>query len=126
MAYNPALYYPQNYQQYPLYAQPVQAPAQQPASRLVEVFPVDGEQAVIDFPLAVGSTGVFFAKDDSFVAVKVSGVNGQGSLDFFDRRPPAPPAPVFDPGAYVTKAELDKRLEALLAAHSSKVEEAEA
>ena len=30
--------------------------------------------------------------------------------EFFDKRPPSPPAPVFDPAAYVTREELEKRI----------------
>ena len=121
MPYNPALYYPQPYQPMPQqYAQPTQAPA----ARVVEVIPVDSEQVAVDFPVAVGTTVVMFSRDDKFIAVKSNGVNGQSSIDFFDRRPPAPPAPAFDLGAYVTRDELDKRLAALLVADRGRAEEA--
>lgn len=110
MAYNPMMYYPQsNYPPVP-YQQ-----VQQPAGRMVEAIPVDSEKSAIDYPVAVGATVVLFARDDSFIAVKTAALNGPGSFDIYDKRPPAPPQPVFDPAAYVTKAELEKRLEALQA-----------
>ena len=102
MAYNPQMYFPNYYQQIP-----------QPSSRMVEVVPVDSVESAAAFPVAVGATILMIAKDDSFIAVKVSGVNGQSSFEVYDRRPPAPPAPAFDPSEYVTREELESRLEAL-------------
>lgn len=126
MAYNPALYYPQTYQpvvqQYAAYPQAVQA--QPPAARVVEVIPVDSEQIAVDFPVSVGATVEFVAKDDSFVAFKSVEMNGQSSFTIYDKRPPAPPAPQFDPGAYVTWEALDKRLAALQAATGEATAEA--
>lgn len=126
MAYNPALYYPQNYQ--PVvqqYAYPQAVQAQPPAARAIEVIPVDTEDQVNSWQVQAGTTVEFMARNDAFVAFKTVGINGEPSIEFYDRRPPAPPAPVFDPGAYVTKAELEKRLEAVLAATGAKAEEAE-
>ena len=112
MAYNPQVYFPQNYQpQYPQY-QPVQ---QQPTGRMVEVIPVDNESVAVDFPVSVGSTVEFMAKDDSFVAFKTVEMNGQSSFAIYDLRPPAPPAPAFDPSAYVRRDEIDALVAAVVA-----------
>lgn len=96
--------FPVTYQQmYPAYnpfqslqSMPQPAPQQQ-QSRMVEVIPVANENAVVDFPVPVGVTQEFVAQDDSFVAFKSNGVNGQSDVVYYDKRPPAPPAPAFDP-----------------------------
>lgn len=106
MAYNPALYFPQPYQapQFPVY---------QPQGRMAEIIPMDSVEAGEAFSTPIGTTTVMIGKDDSFMAIKVNGVNGQSSYTVFDRRPPAPPAPVFDPTLYVTREELEQRLNGL-------------
>ena len=122
MAWNPQMYYP--YQPY----QPLQNPQQfqnQPQARSVEVVAVNGEQAVLDFFVPVGVTQMFVATDDSFVAFKTNGANGQGGVTFYDKRPPAPVQPPFDPTAYVTKEELESRLAALAAPKKGKKENEE-
>ena len=110
MAYNPAFYFPQSYQ--PMYQPMQQQPA--PQGRMVEIVPVDTVEAAETFPVLVGATQMMIAKDDSFIAVKTNGVNGQSTFSVYDKRPPAPPAPVFTPDEYVRKDELEKLIAALL------------
>lgn len=93
--------FPVGYQPYQMMPQQMQ---QQTQVRTVEVVPVANEQAVYDFPVAVGMTQEFVATDDSFVAFKTNGVNGQGSVSFYDKRPPA--APKADP-EYMTRADVE-------------------
>ena len=112
MAYNPAFYFPQNYQ--PMYQMPQMQQAPAPQTRMVEIVPVDSVEAAESFPVVVGATQMMIAKDDSFIAVKVNGVNGQSSFSIYDKRPPAPPAPVFAPEEYVRKDELEKLLASIL------------
>lgn len=58
---------------------------------------------------------MFTNRDETVFIVK--SVSGNGvTLDYYDKRPPAPPAPVFDPAAYVRKDELQELLAATLAA----------
>lgn len=109
--------YQQMYQQYNPYQ--AQQMAQQmgqtaPASRLVEVFPAESVEYAEKFPVNAGATVMFFGSDDSFTAVKSVGVNGQISFVVYDKRPPAPPAPKFDPGEFVRKDEFNERLNAIL------------
>ena len=105
----PQPYY--NYQQnYPQYQQQYQ---QQPQTRIIEVVPVDTEEAAESFPVAVGATQVMFSKDDSFIAVKSVGVNGQSSFQVYVKRPKPAPKPTFDLSDYVTKDELNERLRAI-------------
>lgn len=120
MAYTPQNYFPMGYQ-IPQYPFQQQAPTTQ--SRMVEVVPVDNVAAAESFPVPVGATQILMAKDDSFVVIKVNGVNGQSSFDVYDRRPPAPPAPAFDPALYVTREELETRLSGL-ASRNKKEEKA--
>lgn len=95
MAYNP--YFPQPYQPY----QP-----QSVQTRAVEAIPVDDENAVVGFPVALGATALFISKNDRFVAFKSNNMNGESEVIFFDRRPPAPEPEPFDASLYVRKDEL--------------------
>lgn len=126
MAYNNG--FPVTYQQYfPQYQMPFQQPVQQmtqPASRMTEVFPAANEKAVLEFPVTAGTTQMFVANDESFIAVKEVSVTGQISTMFFDRRPPAPAEKPVDLTAYVTREELEKRLASLSARKAKKETEA--
>lgn len=121
MAYNNGfpLNYPQFYPQYqqpyqmPQYQQPMQQAQQQPSSRMTEVFPAASEKAVLEFPVTAGTTQMFVATDDSFIAIKEASVSGQVTVQFYDKRPPAPPEKPFDPAVFVTRDELEQRLAAL-------------
>jgi len=110
MAWNPQLYnpIPINYQPYPMQYQ-------QTTARTVEVVQVDTEEEAAKWQVQMGATLMMFARNDSFIAMKSVGVNGQEEFIVYDKRPPAPPAPVFDPAAYVTKEELESRLASLSA-----------
>ena len=117
MAYNPQMYMPQNYAQqyYPQYQQMQQPIQQQQQTKLVEVVPVDTVEEAEACPMAAGSSGFFFARDDSFNAVKSVSLNGQVTFVVYDKRPPAPPAPQFDPSAYVRRDEIDALIAAAVA-----------
>ena len=111
MAFNNG--FPVNYPQYyPQYQQPMQYQAPQQSSRMIEVYAVDNEKAVADMPVSNGNTQMVIAKDDSFIAVKAVGLDGTVAVQYYDKRPPAPPAPSFDPALYVTREELETRLAA--------------
>lgn len=89
--------------------QPVQQTAQQQPqgnSQTVEVLPADNERFVLDFPVGNGQTKLFISKSDTFVGIKSVSMAGEVSVDFFDKRPPAPPAPTLNPADYVRKDEL--------------------
>ena len=117
--------FPMNYPQfYPQYQQPFQVPqyqqpmqqaqqAPQPSSRMTEVFPAASEKTVLEFPVTAGNTVLFIATDDSFTAIKEASVTGQITIQFYDKRPPAPAEKPFDPAAFVTREELEQRLAAL-------------
>lgn len=92
MAYNG---YPGTYQNYA---------AQQ--ARFVEVIPVDAEEEVDRAQVVVGGTAVFAARDNRFLAVKSVDLTGEPTVDYYDRRPPAPKPKPFDPNEYIRKDEL--------------------
>lgn len=125
MAFNNG--FPVNYPQYyPQYQQPIQyQQTPQTSSRMIEVYAVDNEKAVADMPVSNGNTQMVIAKDDSFIAVKSVGLDGTVAVQYYDKRPPAPPAPSFDPALYVTREELETRLAALSAPRRAAKKEAE-
>ena len=106
----PATYQPM-YQPYPY--QPV-TQSNQPAvqSRMVEVFPAEGEAAVPSFPVNNGGTVMIMDRADAFIAVKSVSLDGTPSITYYDKRPPAPETPPVDMGAYVTREEFEARLSA--------------
>ena len=127
--------FPVNYPQfYPQYQQPYQIPQYQPqqqaqaSSRMTEVFPATSEKTVLEFPVTAGTTQMFVATDDSFIAIKEASVTGQITTQFYDKRPPAPPEKPVDLTAFVTREELEQRLAALStpAKRPAKKEEVEA
>lgn len=103
MAYNP--YFPATYQ--PMYQMPQMQPPMQPQGRLVDVVPIDSVESGESFPVPIGATQLMIAKDDSFIAVKTNGVNGQSTFSVYDKRPPAPPAPKYDMADFVRRDEID-------------------
>ena len=103
-------YFPAGYQPYQPFYQPQQAPQQaqvQAQTKLVEIMPTDSVDNAAAWPVQVGSSQIFVARDDSFIAVKSVGVSGDSSFAVYDKRPPAPPEPKFDPGAYVRRDEME-------------------
>lgn len=124
MPYNPAMYFPQTYQ--PQMYQPLQNMQQAvfqngnnqsmtPPTIHAEIVQVDNEDAVDRFPLAAGASQMFMTRDDAHIIIKTMYQNGQYNKDCFDKRPPAPVEPPFDPAAYVTKEEFESRIAAITA-----------
>ena len=122
----PVGYQPYGYQYQQQYQPTPQMQQQGQQTKYVEVIPVDTVQEAEACPMAAGSSFLLFARDDSFIAVKSVGVNGQQSFSVFDKRPPAPVAPPFNPGDYVTKEELESRLAAILTPKRAQKKEADA
>ena len=71
---------------------------------------VNSEQEAVNAYVAAGSSRIMFTPDDKTVFVKCVSMNGQATLDIFDRRTSEPDLPASD---YVTREELNRALEAL-------------
>ena len=89
------MYYPMNYS----YMQP-----------RTDIGQVNSEQEAVNAYVPAGSSKILFTSDDRTVYVKTVSMNGQTSMDVFDRRLPEGQKPAPE---YVTKDELAKALEAL-------------
>lgn len=83
-----------------------------------EIVQVDDEQAAANYPVGAGAAQMMIAKDDSAIFVKTATANG-ATLDVFVKRPPAPPAPVFDPAEYVRRDEIEMLVQAAVAAQTA-------
>ena len=80
---------------------------QQPAT---DIGQVNNEQEAVNAYVQAGRSKIMFTADDKTVFVKSVSMNGQVSMDIFDRRlPEAIPAV----SAYVTREELTAAIEAL-------------
>jgi len=120
MAYNPQYFFPQNYQ--PVYQQQVQQMTLPTIH--AEIVQVDGEQAAANYPVGAGASQMMIARDDSAIYVKTAGANGS-TLDVYEKRPPAPAEPPFDPSRYVTRDEIEALVASLVARSGKKKEAAE-
>ena len=91
--------FPMTYPQVPQFQQP-----------RTDIGQVNSEQEAVNAYVAAGSSRIMFTPDDKTVYVKCVSMNGQTSLDIFDRRAQEP---VLPPSDYVTREELNLALEAL-------------
>ena len=80
---------------------------QQPVT---DIGQVNSEQEAVNAYVAAGRSKIMFSSDDQTVYVKCVSMNGQTSMDIFDRRLSAP-VPAASP--FVTREELNAALEAL-------------
>ena len=98
-----------------------QQPAQMmtPPTIRAEIVQVEDEKAASNFPVGAGASQMMIARDESAIYIKTAMANGQTTLDVFEKRPPAPPAPTFDPEQYVRKDELEILVSAAMAAQQS-------
>lgn len=77
---------------------------------LVDIGQVGNEQEAVNAYVAAGRSKILFSQDDRTVYVKCVSMNGQTSMDIFDRRATEPVLPASD---YVTREELKEMLDAL-------------
>lgn len=97
--YNP---YMQQYQQ-----QPQQQQTMTPPTIHAEIIQYGTEDEVDRYPLAAGASQMFMSRDECTFLIKTMHQNGQFDKVYFDKRPPAPPAPTLNPSDYVRKDELE-------------------
>lgn len=98
-------------------ANPQPAQMLTPPTIRAEIVQIEDEAAADKYPLGAGQSQMFITRAEDKIIIKTMGANGPMPLDVYEKRPPAPPAPVFDPGEYVRKDELEWRLNAFLEAH---------
>lgn len=77
---------------------------------MTDIGQVSSEQEAVNAYVAAGRSRIMFSADDRTVYVKCVSMNGQQTLDIFDRRATEP---VSAPCEYVTRKELTEALEAL-------------
>ena len=80
------------------------------AQPMTDIGQVSSEQEAVNAYVAAGRSKIMFSADDQTVFVKCVSMNGQTSMDIFDRRAAAPVPPAPD---YVTREELNAALESL-------------
>ena len=76
----------------------------------VDIGQVNGEQEAVNAYVSAGCSRIMFTADDRTVYVKSVSMNGQTTMDVFDRRASEAPSA---PSDFVTKKELTEALEAL-------------
>ena len=77
---------------------------------MTDIGQVNSEQEAVNAYVAAGRSKIMFSADDRTVFVKCVSMNGQTSMDIFDRRPAAPLPPAQE---YVTREEVAAMLEGL-------------
>ena len=87
-----------------------------PPTIRAEIIQIEDEAAVDKFPLGPGSSQMFITKSEDKVIIKTMGQDGPLPLIIYDKRPPEPPAPKFDPALFVRKDELETLVSAAMAA----------
>lgn len=92
-----------------------QAQTMTPPTIRAEIIQIDDEAAVDRFPLAAGTSQMFITRAEDKIIIKTMGQSGPMPLDVYEKRPPAPPAPVFDPTEYVRKDEMETLIKEMIA-----------
>lgn len=111
----PASYQPMyGYQNYQQQTQQQTPQMMTPPTIRAEIVQVDNEEAASNYPVGPGASQMMIAKDDSAIYVKSALANGQATLDVFVKRPRTPQKPPVNLDDYVTKEELENRLQAIL------------
>jgi hypothetical protein len=77
---------------------------------MADIGQVANEQEAVNAYVAAGRSRIMFTADDRTVFVKSVSMNGQATMDIFDRRVQEPVQPAPD---YVTREELDRIIENL-------------
>lgn len=77
---------------------------------MTDIGQVNSEQEAVNAYVQAGRSKIMFSADDKSVYVKCVSMNGQTSMDIFDRRAVQP---IPQPSEYVTREELNQMLEAL-------------
>lgn len=85
----------------------------------MEMKQIESLDAIDRIPLAAGATGAYMTKDEKNIIFRTMYANGEHTDKIYDERPPAPPAPKFDPADYVRRDEMKKIAEEAVADYVS-------
>jgi hypothetical protein len=77
---------------------------------MTDIGQVNSEQEAVNAYVAAGRSKIMFSSDDKTVFVKCVSMNGQTSMDIFDRRASEPVLQAYE---YVTREELTRILDGL-------------
>lgn len=80
--------------------------AMTPPTIHADIIMVESFDEMDRFPLSAGANQMFATKDEEHFAIRSMFANGEHSDVFYDKRPPAPPAPKINPADYVRKDEI--------------------
>lgn len=98
---------------------------QQPAQDMTptiraEIKQVPNLESIDRIPQAAGTTDAYMTKDEKIIVFRTMYANGEHADKIYDERPPAPPAPKFDPSEFMRRDEAQKiiaeQVETLLSA----------
>lgn len=89
-----------------------------------EIKQVDSIEAISKCPPAPGTTGAYMTKDEKMIIFRSLYANGEYTDKIYDERPPAPPAPKFDPAEYVRRDEAEKFIKETIAAYIASTQQA--
>lgn len=103
-------------------------PAQQDMTPVIhmDIKQVENIEAISKNPPATGTTGAYMTKDEKTIVFRSVYANGEYTDKIYDERPPAPPAPVFDPKEYMRKDEFDERVRAIVTAQVEQTQQLQA
>ena len=98
-------------------------PVQQDMTPMIhmDIKQIENIESISKNPPAVGTTGAYMTKDEKTIVFRSVYANGEYTDKIYDERPPAPPAPVFDPQEYMRKDEFDERVNAIVAAQVAQI-----
>ena len=89
----------------------------------MDIKQVETIEAINKNPPATGTTGAYMTKDEKTIVFRSIYANGEYTDKIYDERPPAPPAPVFDPKEYLRKDEFDERVKAIVTAQMEQTQQ---
>lgn len=73
----------------------------------MDIKQIESIDAISRTPPAPGTTGAYMTKDENTIIFRSVYANGEYTDKIYDKRPPEPQKPEFDPSAYVRKDEIN-------------------
>ena len=71
-----------------------------------DIIQIDDPAEMDRHPMAAGTNQMFATRDDGHIIIRSMLANGEHADTYYDKRPPAPPAPKINPEDYVRKEDL--------------------